>query len=137
MKCHNKIAVIIVYRDNDALSVILPGKRVLAVGEQKFIITTIGKCFHLLPYFSERRNQTGKRILFCRIRIIRKPEGRAQRVIGKTLFPSLQPELGSIVNRRHSRKRVKQNVNRCKVRLIRELCVYPLNVMIIHKIVKL
>ncbi len=80
-QCQYVVAVIVIYRDNYGLSVIVSGICILAVGQYQFLIVTIRKRRGMLAYLTKRGDQLCVRIIcncFC---IIRKLKHRAQRVI--------------------------------------------------------
>ena len=63
---HHIIAVVIVYRDKDILSIVIPGESVLTVGQQQFLIIPIGKRFYFLAHFAQSRGQARAGILLQR-----------------------------------------------------------------------
>ena len=133
---HGKIIVVIIYRDQNILPIPLPGKRILPVCQQKFLIRSIRKCLHRLPDPSKRSDFSRDRVCSYRIPVIIEIQLWPKRCVTSPFLASLDAKLRAIIDRRHSRKGIEQDMYREHMCLIVQLCVNPLHIMIVHKIVE-
>ena len=130
-----RICIVIDCHDH-AVAAHRPGKNILPGRKAQLPVVPFRKCRYILPHASQRGDQSGAGILCQGVLIVLQREGRPQGFIGPTLFPSLDPELGTIVDRRDSGKRIKKNMDRNIMRLLLQLGIDTFHIMIVGKTIE-